>query len=197
MSGTKVILVGSSDGLNGKSLGKAIDKFDKIIRFNWFKTKRYEEDVGEKTTHWMIGASQLNINRLNEFMPNVSGLEKVWIKFFPDEPESKQRIINTIKSHTNLTDDMFVIVPIPGEIFNELQDKLKQIPSTGIMGLEMVKRTFQDSEIYIVGIGDGTSKKYYDSVSPLAGHNWKKEKELIDSWVKQGLIKRLENEIIK
>ena len=89
---------------------------------------------------------------------------------------------------------MFVIVPIPGEIFNELQDKLKQIPSTGIMGLEMAKRTFKDAEIYIVGIGDGTNKKYYDSNSPLAGHNWKKEKELINSWVKQGLIKRLEKQ---
>lgn len=192
MSGTKVILVGSSDGLNGKSLGKTIDKFDKIIRFNWFRTKEYEKDVGEKITHWMVAASQRNIKRLNEFMPNVSGLEKVWIKEFDDEPESKQGMINTIKSHTSLTDDMFVIVPIPGEIFNELKEKLKQIPSTGIMGLEMAKRTFQDAEIYIVGIGDGTAYKYYNSVSPLAGHNWKKEKELIDSWVEQGLIKRLE-----
>lgn len=192
MSRTKVILVGSSDGLNGKSLGKTIDKFDKIIRFNWFRTKGFEEDVGEKTTHWMIAATQRNIYRLNDFMPNVSGLEKVWIKEFDDEPESKQGMINTIKSRMNLTDDMFVIVPIPGEIFNELKDKLKQIPSTGIMGLETAKRTFKDEEIYIVGIGDGTNKKYYDSTSPLAGHNWEKEKELIDSWVEQGLIKRLE-----
>lgn len=46
----KIALVGSSGVLSGTGLGKVIDSFEEVIRFNRAPTNSYEEDVGSKTT---------------------------------------------------------------------------------------------------------------------------------------------------
>ena len=46
------MVVGNAGSLKEQGLGKQIDKFDMVIRFNRFKTKGYEEDAGSKTDVW-------------------------------------------------------------------------------------------------------------------------------------------------
>ena len=48
----RVLLVGNGPSIRGSGLGRAIDSFDTVVRFNSFVTKGIEEDTGSKTTIW-------------------------------------------------------------------------------------------------------------------------------------------------
>tara|TARA_B110001452_G_scaffold232760_1_gene210225 strand:- start:319 stop:1203 length:885 start_codon:yes stop_codon:yes gene_type:complete len=48
----RVLLVGNGPSIRGSGLGRAIDSFDTVVRFNSFVTKGIEEDTGSKTTLW-------------------------------------------------------------------------------------------------------------------------------------------------
>lgn len=47
-----VVIVGNGSSLLGKGLGKAIDSYEVIVRFNLFKTGTFSRDVGNGTTVW-------------------------------------------------------------------------------------------------------------------------------------------------
>lgn len=48
-----VILVGNGPSVLGHKLGKVVDSFEEVVRFNNFQTKGFEEHVGGKTTLWV------------------------------------------------------------------------------------------------------------------------------------------------
>jgi len=48
-----IVLVGNGPSLRGSKLGKKIDEFDEVIRFNNLNIIGFEEDVGKKTTIWI------------------------------------------------------------------------------------------------------------------------------------------------
>jgi SAM-dependent methyltransferase len=47
-----VVLVGNGPSALSSSLGKLIDSFDEVVRFNNYKTESFEASVGSKTTLW-------------------------------------------------------------------------------------------------------------------------------------------------
>ena len=53
----KVLLVGSGSSLKESNLGKLIDNFDGLVcRFNGFKVKGYEKDIGSRTDIWCMNS---------------------------------------------------------------------------------------------------------------------------------------------
>jgi hypothetical protein len=53
----KILLVGSGGSLKDSGLGYTIDNFDGLIaRFNGYKTKGYEKDVGSKCDVWIMNS---------------------------------------------------------------------------------------------------------------------------------------------
>lgn len=71
----KIIIIGSSDIVLEKKLGKKIDKFDVIVRFNRAPTKNYELNVGSKTTYRFVNSHVVhNAQKSGEdlnFLPNL------------------------------------------------------------------------------------------------------------------------------
>ena len=55
-----VAIVGNAGKIIGSNLGKEIDSFENVIRFNNAKVKGYENDVGSKTTDIVINCHVYN-----------------------------------------------------------------------------------------------------------------------------------------
>ena len=58
-STTKVCIVGSSDGLIGKSLGEKIDSHEIVVRINQPEISGFEKDVGSRLNHSFISIWQI------------------------------------------------------------------------------------------------------------------------------------------
>eukprot|EP00239_Pterosperma_sp_CCMP1384_P009997 CAMPEP_0197867026 /NCGR_PEP_ID=MMETSP1438-20131217/44533_1 /TAXON_ID=1461541 /ORGANISM="Pterosperma sp., Strain CCMP1384" /LENGTH=355 /DNA_ID=CAMNT_0043485643 /DNA_START=590 /DNA_END=1657 /DNA_ORIENTATION=- len=55
MEPLRIALVANGKSVLRKKMGKQIDAHDVVCRFNYFKTKGYEEFVGNKLTYWFLG----------------------------------------------------------------------------------------------------------------------------------------------
>lgn len=49
---TKVMLVGNGPGMLGRNLGRVIDSFDLVVRFNAYHLRGYEQHIGTRTDVW-------------------------------------------------------------------------------------------------------------------------------------------------
>ena len=59
----EIILVGNSSNILNMGLGSYIDSFENVIRFNRFKIKDFEKDLGKKCTHWILNYKLTTDNR--------------------------------------------------------------------------------------------------------------------------------------
>ena len=67
------ILVGNSSNILDRGLGSHIDSFENVVRFNRFRIKNFEKDLGKKCTHWVLNY-KLTTDSRNYLVKN---LEKV------------------------------------------------------------------------------------------------------------------------
>ena len=74
MSDKKIIIIGNSPTITSSKLGKVIDEFETIVRFNNFVTDGYEQFVGSKTDIWAIGTSS------SIFAISPDDFREVWYK---------------------------------------------------------------------------------------------------------------------
>ena len=67
------IIVGNASNILNRELGSYIDSFKNVIRFNRFRIKDFEKDLGKKCTHWVLNY-KLTTDSRNYLIKN---LEKV------------------------------------------------------------------------------------------------------------------------
>tara|TARA_B100000902_G_scaffold142558_1_gene140169 strand:+ start:9850 stop:10515 length:666 start_codon:yes stop_codon:yes gene_type:complete len=85
-----IIVVGNSPSVLQYAYGDLIDKFDMVIRCNWYKIKGFERHVGTKISVWAVAAGKEfsravtnpnEIHNLNEIIdPTKSTNIKVWLR---------------------------------------------------------------------------------------------------------------------
>ena len=85
-----VLIIGNSKNILNKKMGKKIDKFDNIIRFNDYKIKGFEDEVGTKTTIHFV--NHLNGNKVN-FVKNLKN-DKFYITYLFKTKRNKSNIKN-------------------------------------------------------------------------------------------------------
>jgi hypothetical protein len=163
----KIIIVGNGASLRNKKLGKKIDEFEEVVRFNDYQLDSFEEDVGTKTTIWARNNSDNVTDRiLSQF--------KMVIYYMPLWAYNKQ-YINILK-----TKNIYIM---PKEDLRDLQRQLSLIkrslktsgggglssqkgwPSTGISAISILL-SYANS-ITICGFDffqtdDRQSEHYYD-----------------------------------
>lgn len=61
-----IILVGNGSSLLERKMGTVIDSYKKIVRFNSFTTKGFEDHVGSKTNVWFT-VNRKHINKIYDF----------------------------------------------------------------------------------------------------------------------------------
>jgi hypothetical protein len=160
----KIILVGNGSSLKNKNKGDFIDSFDIIIRFNQFKIKGHEKDVGKKT-HIIVGVKKPH----NEYK-DINNIIIV-------QPKEITKYKKIFKDKIKYIGD---------DIFNLCVKKYKN-PTSGIRAIEyfIAKNKY---DITIIGF-DGKTKHYFNNETPWASHNGSLEMRVLKEYEKKGLLK--------
>ena len=158
----KVILIGNGSSVMDHEYGSLIDTFDVVVRFNRFRTKGYEKNVGTKTTHWIIVDS--GWEWLNGYVEGVEGSDPKVLESFDKVmfciPAFKFNMEVNKLSQLNLDNNKYGIIgPDVEATINDIVDFRPQWPTTGLIAMEYFSKEHKD--VYTYGF-DGHNKRYKD-----------------------------------
>tara|TARA_R110001592_G_scaffold18354_1_gene76298 strand:- start:1870 stop:2415 length:546 start_codon:yes stop_codon:yes gene_type:complete len=176
----KCILVGNSSSALNKELGLHIDSFENVIRFNRFRIKEYETDLGVKCTHWVLNYKLATDNR-NYLINNL-------LKVKSETTDLKQALVLTTSDDKGLLNKIKKQADID-IIYERFEPPFNSKPTTGLLAIKYFLNYF--FKITLVGFDFGKSNHYWGNhnLSDVPGnHEWDKEKHHIYNLSKQGKI---------
>lgn len=177
---SKCILVGNSSNILNKKLGSYIDNFENVARFNRFRIKDFEEDLGTKCTHWVLNYKLTTDNRnylvknLPSIKSNTTNLKQALILTTAGDKGQ----INKIKKQTDIQ-----------VVYKRFKPPFGSKPTTGFLAIKYFLEHF--SKLTLIGFDFGKSNHYWGNhtISDMPGkHEWDKEKYYIDDLINQGKI---------
>lgn len=214
-----IFLVGNGPILD-PNLGSYIDSFTRVMRFNTFRLDGHQKAVGSKVTDWVMtggrfGRKLKDLSAWDLLIHCMSGLERVLVRI---NPETGIRVIREFYRVCGIPYDHLIflvgkprdtISPArrwwPTEIFNSVKDRLGKSPTTGLLGIMLAIEYYCDPPVHIACFGPRdkyVKGHYYRSSSrsvvykpdePILGkvwHNWHGERDIINEWEDQGLVRR-------
>jgi hypothetical protein len=132
----KIVLIGNGGSILGQNKGRAINGYDKVVRFNNFKITGFESDVGTKTDIWFT----CNCNRVKSQLSYDQVYFHSW-----EWDKSKVPCYATIKEHHP------TIKTIKRKDCLELKDKLPTYPhmafSTGLLAIHILLKQYDSLDL--------------------------------------------------
>ena len=193
----KIAIVGSSSNLIGKNLGKEIDSYPNVVRFNRAPTDGFTQDVGEKTTlrvvnqHVFSGESEYPKEREQTQPPNfIRDQKNMGIVYMgPHLAEWNKRETCIDPSSTP-----YLVDYIPAcSWFNEKIAKNignNARPTVGMLFISLCICSGVKPDVYGFGVNEGTNITHYweDRENTSSCHNYTAEREIILSLEREGKI---------
>ncbi len=178
----KIIVVGNGTSLLDKKNGSLIDSYEEVVRFNEYETKKYEENVGSKTTiwfnvinftnkpaQWRLGIPYKKIYLHSwQWDKNKDALYKDFINFMPQAK-------NIYKTESS---DLMDLVNYSG-----IDKKEYYCYSTGLFAIWILLKEY--SQLTITGFDwwERTEHHYFNAVKKGNLHKPDIEKKVIDKLV--------------
>ncbi|XP_006816066.2 CMP-N-acetylneuraminate-beta-1,4-galactoside alpha-2,3-sialyltransferase-like [Saccoglossus kowalevskii] len=199
----RCILVASSGVSTGKGLGKLIDKYDVVIRMNNAPVKKYEKDVGSKTTFRLVypesafrTSSSYDKNSVLVFVPYKLD-DYLWLEAVikGDDP-IKKGLKFWKKSATSLNkpaDKIQILNPYLGHEVANYHMKTKKRPSTGAMAVVMALHYCDHLHITGYGYHPNVTIHYYEKSKGIprdGAHSWFNENRYIMKLLYCGVIEK-------
>ncbi len=186
-----IIIVGNAPFDKSKKLGKTIDSFSKVVRFNSFKTDEFSEHIGKKIDEWVVSDTHCIL------------LNKMFLKQCKKMPEVKINIVlpevfknNTTKLERLVPESILekcnILIQNRDIIVDGKYNFGRRWPSTGILAIYYYLNLHK--KIYITGFNHFDPKEktihYYENRQQI-GHQHNLEKQIVDDLVKEGKVIRL------
>ena len=195
----KACIIGNSVSLKGSGLGRKIDSYEHVIRCNYYHIKGYEKDVGVKTTIWLVSAVAVaklgNPNQVpsrGHKFRDCSDIEEVWVRTgLPKYTNAVIDKLKNVKTYYWLKPSSSSVVGDWSKIFFDN----KIIPTTGLVGIvHSFSRWSPPLDIIGFGVSDSIDNSHYEEsrVPSWSHHNIDIERILINKWVKEGLVSRID-----
>lgn len=180
-----IIIVGNSKGLLGRGLGKVINSYSVICRFNNYRVEGFEEDVGSKLGWWVVrSCDDIKLQPKNSFE-----------KLFVVQPRCRyfSAMVPVAHRYKLLYGDKFNLIG-PEECSEahralDLGDFNKEWISVGMAFLWHVLSSY--GSVSVVGMDQGNTHYWNHPPKDSCYHNYAKEKVMFDNWVKEGRINLL------
>lgn len=127
-------VVGNSPCELGNGNGDIIDSLGGVIRFNDFSTKKgFESDYGKKTNIWIRGTNDKIIYTMKHKKKIIDSFDLIVIRADRDR---NSKFKNYLKKR-NIYFEFF-----PAKLEKELEKKIGQCPSTGLLTLYWIYKIF-------------------------------------------------------
>ena len=176
----KCILVGNASNVLGKKLGSYIDSFENVVRFNRFRIKGFENDLGKKCTHWVLNY-KLTTDGRNYLVKNLEKVKSL-------TTDLKKALILTTAKYNGKIKEISKKVNIE-VIYKQYPVPFNYKPTTGFLTIKYLMDIFP--QLVLVGFDFGKSNHYWGNygISDVPGkHEWDREKSYIDDLIKQDKI---------
>ena len=187
----EIIIIGNAPFDKSKKVGKLIDSFDKVVRFNSFSTDNYELFRGKKTSEWVVSDTHCLL------------LKDMFLKQCNKMPDVKINIVlpyvfrsNIGKLNKGIPSDVLkkcnILVQDKDIIVDKKYNFGRKWPSTGILAIYYYLSLYD--VVYVTGFNHFDPKEktihYYENRKQI-GHQHNLEKKIVDDLVKEGRVKRL------
>ncbi|XP_071961095.1 alpha-N-acetylgalactosaminide alpha-2,6-sialyltransferase 2-like [Antedon mediterranea] len=190
-------VVGNGGILNGSKLGKEIDEHDLVFRVNHAIRRGFEEDVGTKTTHYVMMDRSL-AHTSKEDVPRDKGIKYVflpcrrkdynYINTVIGPPDPKRQLVADAK-------DLRILHPDFVRYIHRVWMKVRAFrPTTGGMMFMSALHAGCDSlDVYGMGYTRQYSDHYYDLTyipfkAFLGSHDYRREIKLMKMLDDDGII---------
>ena len=134
----KIILIGNGSSVLDNKYGTKIDDFDIIVRFNNFKVKGYEKNVGTKTSYWFTWCL-FNVD-------NLINIDTIYFHSWVKDKHRDKNYIEMIKLLSN-------IVVVEYSLLDEIKLEIPYYPhksfSTGLIATHMMLKQYK--QVYLYG----------------------------------------------
>ena len=209
-----IIVVGNGESLRDSGLGSVIDSYETVVRFNHFKTKGFEKDVGTKTSVWVLAQIRepdkqdpdevKNINTVlspfisrpckDQMRPCAQGdpgfLKHKWEAAKEKMADMKEKIE---KSPVLPPGTSVSVTSMPGNI--RLYDKYGLVEKFPSSGLQVINYFLEKhAAVHIVGFDFETAnhQHYWEKkLKDETCHNMGGEAKVINAMMAEGVVKRL------
>lgn len=197
-----VIIVGNSPIVLNNELGKIIDEYDIIVRFNQYQTINYEKYVGTKTSIWILN-DLLAIDELTKNQEWLSNNNHVKILIVcPLRGENPDIFYNQqfdkINNHyleSNIKNDLIFMSK---DFLKIMHEKYHIHPSTGLLCIANFMQLYNNITItgfnFFNEIQNNNKVHYYSDQliqKEKTAHNSEAEKEIITKIIEESEIKKI------
>ena len=186
---SSIFIVGNGRSQLGKGLGKLIEKSDVVGRFNYFKTKHYEADVGKRTDIWFRGlkrssaeTTRKGLRRQVWVIPKYACIVPIHLhghmscnniinRCTVNEEDYQRRMSQaqdlTAQYKDKVLGKKLIIMPLSVQIslVTKYGYPSSNLASTGMLALIFCLETWPEARIMISG---------YDFTQQRLGHYWEK-----------------------
>lgn len=184
MQSKNVVLVGNGPSMLHSGLGKTIDSFNTVIRFNRFTNAGYAADTGTKTDIWFgYMEPHAQLKTFGKVIFHWVGTVKIQKKFDKIKEACAQHGIPFERLSENIVQKAYAAL---GQEYNKVPK-----PRCGFTGIVYALEHFD--KVYITGFDCNTTQEYYHKKHGIMGntkrkHDIQKEKDVITKWLKMGRV---------
>lgn len=208
----KVVVVGNGRSVLGSGAGDIIDTYEHVVRFNIFKTKGYEQDVGSKTTDWVM--AQIKTPKQHD-PTELKDVKTVVVPFSlrpcknqlkpckKSEIDKKKmalgqqkmdKLREMVRNSPNVPPDAEVTVTIMPEttILYEKYKLFEKFPSSGLQIINYYVEHYRKVAIIGFDFEKGDHQHYWEQkLKNETCHNMGDEARIIREMEQEGVIYRL------
>lgn len=186
---SSVLIVGNGTSLLDKERGLEIDRYDKVVRFNNYDTRKFKSYVGERTDIWFNVVDFAN--KENEWRMREK-YEKIFIHSWQPDELKDSLFLSFRDFYKTKLDKENLVEKLPHSIMSELclyhGDFSYRFFSTGLLAIWLLLKMHKSVDIVGFDWWHREDHHYNDKAARGSLHKPSEEKKIIDKLNKEGKV---------